>query len=331
VVGLLAVGRKIERSMEALQGLFLPYILIGLLMVTVTIVPAGYIGQSIQSLLIPSLPPVGTDVTLLGALAGFAALASGLNFMVIGYYRDKGYGMGSLAGYLPAWFDRTPVRVRPVGVTFPENEINTRRWKRWFRILLVDQWMVYFPGALLGMLLPSILFSYLISTSGQTTFDQDSFIFVVSDLLGQRYGQLVAGWALILGFVVMYSTQVAVLELLARNLTDGLYGTSRRFRTWIGDNPRKFYFPALLGIIIAVSVAMHLTAPTQLSLLSANLSNFAAMLFPLAMIYLNRRLPRPARITWWSLLALLLNVIFFGFFFINFLVVQITGVPLVRF
>jgi hypothetical protein len=49
------------------------------------------------------------------------------------------------------------------------------------------------------------------------------------------------------------------------------------------------------------------------------------------MIYLNRQLPRPARITWWSYLVLALNVVFFGFFFLNFLLVQLTGTPLVRF
>lgn len=331
VMGVLVVGRKIERTMEALQGLFLPYIFVGLFMLTVAIVPAGYIGQSIQALLVPSMPPAGADITLLGALAGFAALASGLNFMFIGYYRDKGYGMGSYTGYIPTLVNRTPGKVRPVGMTFPESEINTRRWKRWFRILLVDQWLVYFPGVLLGILLPSVLFSYIISNAGPVNFTQDAFIYTAATLIGQRYGQLVSGWILIVGFAIMYTTQVVVLELLARNLTDGLYGTSRRFRAWVGSDPRKFYFPALLVIIAIVSIAMHLNAPTELSLLSANLSNFAAMLFPLALIYLNRRLPRPARIGRWSVLALILNIIFFGFFFINFLAVQITGVPLVRF
>jgi len=251
--------------------------------------------------------------------------------MFIGYYRDKGYGMGAHSGYLPAWSDRSPVRIRATGVTFTEDEKNARVWKRWFRILLIDQWGVYFPGVLLGMLLPSILFSYLISTSGLTNVDQETFSFIISNLLGQRYGQLVAGWSLTVGFVVMYSTQIAVLELLARNLTDSLYGTSRRFRNWMGGTPRKFYLPALLVIIAVVSVAMHLRTPVQLSLLSGNLSNFAAMVFPLGIIYLNRRLPRPARITAWSQAVLILNVLFFGFFFLNFLVVQITGVPLVRF
>jgi hypothetical protein len=48
-------------------------------------------------------------------------------------------------------------------------------------------------------------------------------------------------------------------------------------------------------------------------------------------MYLNRKLPRPARAPWWSYLVLLANVLFFGFFFVNFLAVQMRGTPLVEF
>jgi hypothetical protein len=55
------------------------------------------------------------------------------------------------------------------------------------------------------------------------------------------------------------------------------------------------------------------------------------MIYPFVLIYLNRRLPRPARARWWSYVVLIANVLFFGFFFVNFLAVQLTGTPLVAF
>jgi hypothetical protein len=55
------------------------------------------------------------------------------------------------------------------------------------------------------------------------------------------------------------------------------------------------------------------------------------MIFPLVMIYLNRRLPRPARSSTWSIILLVANVLFFGLFFINFILVELTGTVLVRF
>lgn len=45
----------------------------------------------------------------------------------------------------------------------------------------------------------------------------------------------------------------------------------------------------------------------------------------------NRTLPKPARIRWWGYVVLIANVLFFGFFFINFAVQFTTGKPLVSF
>ena len=80
-----------------------------------------------------------------------------------------------------------------------------------------------------------------------------------------------------------------------------------------------------------MSILIHLAPPMQLIKISANMASLASMIFPLAMIYLNRQLPNPARIKWWSYLALLANFFFFGFFFVNFVAMQMTGAALIRF
>ena len=61
------------------------------------------------------------------------------------------------------------------------------------------------------------------------------------------------------------------------------------------------------------------------------MANLAAMIFPLVLIYLNSKLPRPARAAWWSNVIMVPMVLFFGFFFFNFLSLQVTGKPLVTF
>ena len=38
-----------------------------------------------------------------------------------------------------------------------------------------------------------------------------------------------------------------------------------------------------------------------------------------------RKLPRPAKANWWSYVVLITMVVYFGFFFANFLVNQLTG------
>lgn len=325
-----SIGRCIERTLELVQGIFVIFILISLVLVTLTIVPFSYWGQAVASLVTLAPPPPGVDPTLLGQVVGFTALAAGLNFMFIGYYRDKGYGMGHRVGFLSGWFGGRPGTLSPVGKVFPANDLNAARWRRWFRYLLIDQWGVYFIGALIGMLMPSILVGYLASTTQVAPTNIDITVYAAREL-GKQYGPLLFSWALLMGFIILYTTQMIVLELLTRNTTDVLYANSRRFRSWVRDDPRRFYYPFMLVLVVVIGIIIHLGSPDLLRALSGNLSNLAAMVFPLIMIYLNRQLPQPARATWWSNVVLVLNVLFFGFFFINFLAVQLTGQPLVRF
>lgn len=332
IFAILMFGRRVERTLEIVQGTFLPYVLIGLVMVAAVIVPGEYWRQAVQALLTPTRPPAGVDLTRLGALAGFAALASGLNYMFIGYYRDKGYGMGYATGSITGAFSSESADLSPVGKTFAETPENAQKWKRWFRLLLWDQWGIYFFGCLLGIFLPALLGFYLVRT-GATQPDALAATSFIAVALGERFGQLVFGWALIIGFVILYTTQIVVLELLARNLTEVIYISSSAVREVFSHDARKLYYPAMFGLILVIAVIVNIpnVIPANVSVISGNLSNLAALIFPIITIYLNRRLPKPARSSWWSIVVLVANVAFFGFFFVNFIVQFFTGAPLVRF
>lgn len=325
-----SIGRRIERTLELVQGIFVIFMLISLTIVTLTIVPFSYWSEAVASLVTLAPPPPGTDPSLLGQVVGFTALAAGLNFMFIGYYRDKGYGMGHRVGFLSGWFGGQPGTLSPVGKVFPANSLNAARWRRWFRYLLIEQWGVYFIGALIGMLMPSILTGYLASTAQVAPTNANITVYTAQEL-GKQYGPLLFSWALLMGFIILYTTQMIILELLTRNTTDVLYANSQRFRGWVRDDPRRFYYPFMLVLVVVIAIIIHLGDPIRLRTISGNLSNLAAMIFPLIMIYLNRQLPRPARAAWWSILVLVVYMLFFGFFFINFMAVELTGQPLVRF
>ena len=84
-----------------------------------------------------------------------------------------------------------------------------------------------------------------------------------------------------------------------------------------------------LLFIIMIAIIIHLALPTRLLQISGNMSNLASLIYPFVLIYLNTKLPKPARAGWWSILALALNFLFFGFWFINSVAALVTGHPLV--
>jgi hypothetical protein len=148
VFGITLFGRKISRTLEIVNWFMVVFILLSVVIIAILVVPAAVWGNSFASLVTPAAPPPGTSATNLGALAGFTAFASGLNFVLISYYRDKGYGMGSRIGYIAGLVGGKQEQVRASGVTFRDTPENAARWRRWFRYLIYDQWGIFFVGAL---------------------------------------------------------------------------------------------------------------------------------------------------------------------------------------
>jgi len=324
-------GKKIGRTLELVNWVVVVFVVSTLLIVTLLIVPFNKWVEGFGGLITPALPPKGTDATLIGALAGFAAMASGLNWWFMNYYRDKGYGMGYKVGYIAALIGGEQRPIAPSGKIFPENERNAQLWRRWWRFLVLEMWIIFMPGAILGIMLPSLLVAHLASLPGVEKPTTATIPTYAADILGRFYSPVLSVWALVIGFFILYSTQLGVFELLVRNVVDAIYGVSPGFRRLIHEDPRRFYYPYMIALMIVISILIHTALPAGLILISANMSNLGALIFPFLIMYLNSKLPRPARITWWSYVVLILNVIFFGFFFINFAVQQLTGSPLVRF
>ncbi|HET9143239.1 Nramp family divalent metal transporter [Actinophytocola sp.] len=330
VVFLITVmARKVSRTLELSNWVMVGTLLSVLIVVDLAIVPWSVWWDGISGLLTPAAPPSGITATTLGALAGFTALASGLNWYAMNHYRDKGYGMGHKVGFISGMRGERQ-EIKPVGVTFRDTPENAARWKRWYGLLKVDQWLVFFVGAMLGMLLPTILMAHVVATSGEkpTTGNVPTF---AAEKLGEQYGQGMFYLMLVVGVLILFSTQLGIFEALVRNFTDSVHATSPRMRRILEGDPRKFYYPYMLLVMVVIAGAIHLATPVKLVQISANMSNLGALIFPFMLMYLNSKLPRPAKPRWWHYVILVLNVVFFGFFFVNFVYESFTGDPLVRF
>ena len=318
------IGRKISRTLELFNWVLVVFILSTLTLATLLLTSVSDWGDGLEGMFRPSLPPADVSATSIGAVAGFAAMASGLNYVFMNYYRDKGYGMGSRAGYLPALLSRAPSQVAPVGTTFRETPENAARWKRWYRYLVLEMWVIFVPGALIGLLMPGILVSSLARRSGEGPTEETMPTYVASQLDQLGEPRIFYWWALLVGFLILFTTQLVVFEMLVRNFVDAVYGSSERFRRAIGGDPRRFYYPFMVLLAVVISVIIFQALPTELLQWAANMSNLAALIMPFALMYLISRLPRPAKAQWWSYVILVLVAVYFGFFFLNFLVSKIS-------
>jgi hypothetical protein len=321
-------GRKISRTLELVNWILVIGILALMFIIDVLVIGWSDLGDGLEGMFRPALPPEGTDASDIGAVAGFAAMASGLNYVFMNYYRDKGYGMGSRAGYIPALLGGEKHEVAAVGTTFRESPENAALWRRWFTFLRAEMWLVFVPGALLGLLLPGMLISHLVKETGIAPDRETMPTYAAEQLRATGEGDVLFYIALIIGFLVLFTTQMVVFEMLVRNFVDAVYGSSSRFRTMLGGDPRKFYYPFMVLLAIVISIIIFQALPTTLVAWAANMSNLAALVMPLLLMYLISRLPRPARAAWWSYLVLIAVMVYFGYFFINFFSNEVFGTDL---
>jgi hypothetical protein len=323
-----AVARRITRALELANWVMVGAILAGLLLVDLLVVPWSTWWDGITGFVTPAAPPEGITATQIGALAGFTALASGLNWYVMGHYRDKGYGMGHRVGFISGMRgERRQLLVS--GVTFPDDAKNTALWRRWYRLLLTDMWGIFFVGAMLGMLLPTILMARAVEISGDKPTQANVPTFVAA-ALDEEYGRTVFYVALVLGVLILFSTQLGIFEAMVRVTTDASHATSPKLRALVEGDPRRFYYPFMLLLLVIIAIILHLALPVSLVQWSANMSNLGALIYPFMLIYLNSRLPRAARPRPWHHAILILNFLFFGFFFVNFFA-DFIGDPLITF
>jgi hypothetical protein len=251
--------------------------------------------------------------------------------MLVNYYRDKGYGMGHKVGFISGLVGGEKQDVLPVGVTMRDTPQNEALWKRWWRYLAMDQWGIFFIGAMLGMFIPSIMVAWLAQMPGAAVPDKANMPIYAATELGRNYGQWLFVVTLLVGTFTLFKTQATILEMVIRNTADSAYAMFPSLHEWTKGDVRKFYYPVAVLIIILIAIVIHLALPTTLLLISSNMANLAGVIFPLVMIYLNLRLPKTARAKWWSILVLVIFALFSAFFFANFLSVNLFKVPLIKF
>jgi hypothetical protein len=185
--------------------------------------------------------------------------------------------------------------------------------------------LIFVPGALLGILLPGILISHLASETGTAPTRETMPTYAAEQLRATGEGTSSStsrSWS---ASSSSSRRKIVVFEMLVRNFVDAVYGSSARFRRMLGGDPRKFYYPFMVLLAIVISIIIFQALPTSLVSWAAHMSNLAALIMPLALMYLISRLPRPARAQWWSYAILVAVMVYFGFFFLNFLVGELSG------
>ncbi|HSE16161.1 MAG TPA: Nramp family divalent metal transporter [Pyrinomonadaceae bacterium] len=316
----LMVGRRIERTLEYLNWIMVALIIGGLGLLAILFVPlstwgaavVGFAGFDVKSGSF-QLVPAGADFFLLGAFAAYAGGGGVANLTLSNWARDKGYGMSSIVGFIPAAVGGKKVALAHSGCTFTPNAESLERWRGWWRIIRVDQWGVYFTGAILGMALPALL--YVTFLQAGTDIRGLGIAAALAQAVATQKGAIFGGAIAILGVWILFKAQLDILEGMTRGITDILWAGSARIRAWRGGDVRVVYYSVLTVLSIWGIVALRLTQPIILLSLSANMAGIVFIISSIHLLYVNTRLlPVALRPPMWRRLALVALALFYGLF-----------------
>lgn len=317
---ILTFGRRIERTLEVLNWIMVTAILAGLGVLALLFVPVqtwvtaltGFAGFDLRTGSFQFLPP-GADFFLLGAFAAFAGGGGVANLTLSNWARDKGYGMSSTIGFIPAAVGGKKVALAHSGATFKPDAAALQRWKGWWRIVKVDQWGVYFTGAMLGMALPALL--YVTFVPAGSDIRGLGIAAALAQAVGTQKGAIFGGIIAVLGVWILFKAQLDILEGMTRAITDILWTGSARIRAWRGGDVRVVYYSVLAAISLWGIIALGLTQPIILLSLSANMAGIVFIVSSIHLLYVNTRLlPLELRPPMWRRVALVALALFYGFF-----------------
>ena len=317
---IMSVGTRIVRTLEVLNWVLVATTLGGFLAGALVFVPlerwlegvVGLVGFSVTTNQLQFVP-AGADLTLLAALVAYSGAGGVGNLVLSNWARDKGYGMGGRAGYISAAVGGDHVRVVHTGFIFDDTADARRRWHGWWRVVRVDQVGIFAVGAILGMLLPALL--YVTFLPAGSDIQGLGISAALASSVGERKGPLMAGAIALLGAWILFKTQLDNFEGMTRAITDILWTGSARLRGARDGDVRKVYYTVMVVLLVWGVIALRLAQPLVLLVLSANVAGVVFVIASLHLLYVNTRLlPPHVRPPMWRRVALVTMAVFYAFF-----------------
>ena len=324
----LTAGPVVYNTVERLQTILVGLILTSLVILAIIVVRFDAVAAMATGIInvgeIPDLDQHNlTLMGLLGALA-FAGAGGTTNLGQSNYIKDKGYGMGRYIGRITSPITGQEEAISDVGFHFPMTTENVARWRSWWRAANIEHFFSFFITCVVCLCLMSLVsYSLFYDVDGQLKDGMGqyaqgmSFLWGEATVLGERpSGNLLKYCFLFMGMAVLLTSELGILDLVARISTDIVkVNFLRESQFW---NQSKLYYCFLWGEIclgIGILCVPNFDKPLFLLVASAAMNGGVMFIYSGLLLYMNKKIlrrslsMRPLRI-----LVMIWACVFFGYF-----------------
>ncbi|MEW6635249.1 MAG: Nramp family divalent metal transporter [Actinomycetota bacterium] len=249
---------------------------------------------------------------LLGALA-FAGAGGANNLVQSNYIRDKGMGMGARIPNIVSPLTGEEIAAPGTGYFFPQTEENLRRWRGWWRVANIEQFVTFYVVGVVSLIIFCVL-AYALLPVGQV--EQQDFAFI--QLEGQRLSEAIAPWFgtafFLAGTVALFSTNLGIIDYTCRLIADQLKVNALRESEFWTES--KIYAAFVWTMITVGSTILisGLEQPLVLLVIASSIAGVMMFIYSGLLIQLNRNLPGELKLRGVRLVVMVISFLFFGFF-----------------
>lgn len=253
--------------------------------------------------------PAGIPVASFLAAVAFSGAGGNLNLAQSFYIKEKGYGMGKYGGKITSLLTGKLEEISLSGTKFEMNSRNILRFKKWWRLINWEHFLVFWLTGIISICLLALL-AYS-TTYGKELAAGVSFVIEEAKIIGTSIFLLLTG-------LMLFSTQMTVLDATSRIIAENtliIKGPNRS-----GKSLPKIYYSFLWAQILAgiIIFLTGLTEPLLLLTLEAVINAAAMFIHIGATLFLNfASLEKPLRPSLFRISMMLSAFAFFGYFLLK--------------
>lgn len=338
----LTAGPVVYNTVEKIQLFLVTLIVILAVLVAVVVVrPDAYAAMAEGIANVGTMPelkssPGEGDLTLmmlLGALA-FAGAGGTTNLGQSNFIKDKGYGMGKYIGRITSPLTGQQEAIADVGYHFKHTPENMSRWRAWWRAANIEHFFSFFVTCLICLCLMSLVsYSLFYDSNGEPVAAAAQyggglkFVWGQAQQIQQNFagGSALKFGFLIMGIAILLTTELGVLDVVARVSTDIVKVN------YLRDNEKwslsRLYFVFLWGEIalgVIILLIPDMGQPLFLLHTSAAMNGGVMLIYSVLLLYMNNKiLSRSLSMNPVRFVAIVWAAAFFGYFSFQALKVQV--------
>lgn len=254
--------------------------------------------------------------TFLGAFA-YSGAGGNLNLTQSIYIKEKGYGMGAYSQKIAGLFvHKGRQEVRLEGEDFELNQENISLFKKWWRLINLEHFLVFW---LIGFISMSMLMFLAYNTVYGLSGNAEGINFVIKE--GLQIGALTTPalglFFLIVIAVMLFQTQLGIMDSTSRIMSENAAIAKLR-----RSGAKQIALSRIYYIFVWAQIAFGITLflfnfyePKTLIVLGAVINAFAMLVHTILVTILNQKALKPVfRPLWWRKIIIYLIIAFFAVF-----------------